>query len=198
MSGFTRRGLAEALADAMWSGCTVEEFESATACDVGDAVDFLVSMGVPVEDSGPGSEVPLSFQELRETNRRRAAEWHGDANPWRTSDWSNAMMGEVGELAEALDDVLQALWLMNKLSARAGHVADTVKKLHRIDTGVVGSVDPGLDALKAKVADEIGDVACYLDLLADHLGIRLDVAIVEKFNKISDREGVPQKLRQIT
>ena len=39
------------------------------------------------------------FERVSAVNRQRSAKWHRDGAPWSLADWSNATLGEVGELA---------------------------------------------------------------------------------------------------
>lgn len=45
------------------------------------------------------------------------------------------------------------------------------------------------------VADEIGDVLCYADCLAQAFGLRLEDCARDKFNAVSERCGSPVRLR---
>lgn len=113
----------------------------------------------------------LTFAGFSQINRQRAARWHGeDSEPWTGADWSNAMMGEGGE------------------------AANVVKKLRRVETGVTGQADPNWDVLVEKLGDEIADTITYLDLLANHYGIDVAEALARKFNFISEREGMPERV----
>ncbi len=95
---------------------------------------------------------------------------------WSVADWSNALAGEVGEICNA------------------------VKKLRRVEDGIANlNVESGRqldtrEAAVAKVAEELADTFIYLDLLAQHLGIDLPDAIVQKFNIVSERYGFPERL----
>lgn len=117
---------------------------------------------------------PLTFAQLRETNTARCARWHsgfplGDTG-WSGADWSNAAAGEMGE------------------------ACNVVKKLRRQETGARGAVDPEYDVLCRKLGDEIADTVIYLDLLATFYGIDLAAAVIRKFDAISEREGMPERL----
>lgn len=116
----------------------------------------------------------LTFAQVTVANTSRAARWHPGFpfdNNWTGADWSNAMCGEAGELA------------------------NVVKKLRRLETGAVpGPSDPGVEELRQMLADEIGDVFAYLDLLATYYGIHLPTAIASKFNRISERQDFPERL----
>jgi len=139
------------------------------------------SLPNPPEPADPGRE-GLSFDELREANVTRCKRWHPhflmgrDAGlsameEWSGADWSNAMCGEAGE------------------------TANVVKKLRRIETGTdQGPDDPSPDRLREMLADEIADTVTYADLLAAHYGIDLGAAIASKFNRVSERQGFPDRL----
>lgn len=114
----------------------------------------------------------LTFVEFRRTNVARCRRWHPGFpdDAWTGADWSNAMCGEAGE------------------------AANVVKKLRRAELGHPGAVDPDRGRLLDQLADEIGDVFAYLDLLAAHYGIDLAAAAARKFNRISEREGFPERM----
>lgn len=112
-------------------------------------------------------------------NNDRVRRWHpGFPNDgWMGSDWSNAMVGEAGE------------------------AANVVKKLRREETGIQqtermqsANDEAHHEMLLDKLADEIGDVYAYLDLLAQYYGINIGEAIIRKFNRISEREGFPDRM----
>lgn len=116
---------------------------------------------------------PLTFEQVREANASRVRRWHPgfpDDADWTGADWSNAMCGEAGELA------------------------NVVKKLRRYECGLKGALDPTEVDLKAMLAHECADVFLYLDLLAQFYGIDLPAAVVEKFNIVSERQGFPERL----
>lgn len=119
---------------------------------------------------------------LRQASATRKERWHGpDTDPWSLADWSNAMQGEAGE---------------------AGNV---VKKIRRAETGTGPQTWDDVAALIGDLEDEIADTAIYLDLL-DHEANRLrrivglpettdlSQAIANKFNRVSEREGFPERV----
>jgi NTP pyrophosphatase (non-canonical NTP hydrolase) len=116
----------------------------------------------------------IYFNSLTAANLSRVQRWHPgfprDA-AWTGADWSNALCGEVGE------------------------AANVVKKLRRYEEGLKGELDPSEPELLAMLAEELADVVTYLDLLAEYYGINLATAIVEKFNKVSERQGFPERLQ---
>jgi NTP pyrophosphatase (non-canonical NTP hydrolase) len=83
---------------------------------------------------------------------------------WTLSDWFTALAGEVGE---------------------AGNV---IKKLNRIRDGVRGC-DLTCEQLRANLADELGDVAIYLDLIAQAAGFDLEEIREAKWRKTSQKIG---------
>lgn len=131
-----------------------------------------------------------AFETLRQANVARARRWHGDfhenqadthdADPlfgvdlmtWTGADWANAAAGEMGE------------------------ACNVVKKLRRADSGLRGANDPTPETLRAMLGDEIADTILYLDLLAAYYGIDLWQAIASKFNRVSEREGFPDRLAE--
>lgn len=129
----------------------------------------------------------LTFAELSRANAERCARWHPgypDDETWTGADWSNAVGGEAGELAEAALAVV----------AYAGKVQNTVKKIRRYETGTNTTVDKPLNDLLADLDAEMADVTCYLDLLATKYGRDLAGAIAAKFNAVSERQGFPERL----
>lgn len=117
------------------------------------------------------TEPQLTFTEMSETNRTRCARWHhAETEKWTLADWSNALCGEAGELA------------------------NVIKKLRRAETGTQGPKDPPVEVLREKAKAEIADVQLYLDLVANALGFNLPECIVPKFNLVSEEQGFPERL----
>jgi len=116
----------------------------------------------------------LTFATVSTTNVARCHRWHPDFDDedpsWTGADWSNAMAGEAGE------------------------VCNVIKKLRRDDLGIRQAAADTRGALLAKLADEIGDVFLYLDLLAQFYGLNIDRCIADTFNRVSQREGFPERL----
>lgn len=126
------------------------------------------------ENNGHAELTASELGVLRMLNVQRAARWHGpDSVPWTGADWSNAMCGEAGEVANA------------------------VKKMRRIETGVASrspNQPADVKAARAMIAKEIGDTVIYLDLLAHHYSIDTYEAVRDAFNGVSEREGFPERL----
>jgi NTP pyrophosphatase (non-canonical NTP hydrolase) len=113
----------------------------------------------------------LTFEEVSRVNRERCKRWHENSEAWTGADWATAMGGEAGE------------------------ALNVVKKMRRLETGLgPGTNDPAEDKLRGMLADELADVFLYLDLLACHYDVDLPTAIVSKFNRVSERQGFPERL----
>ena len=135
-----------------------------------------------------GSYDHLTFGDLRAANVSRAKRWHpgfgsSDAD-WSSADWSNAMQGEVGEVAEVF--VL--------LVAASGKSGNIVKKLRRYECGLHNIGDPAPDELIAMLGSELADTVAYADLLGAHYNLDLGFYIVDKFNRVSEKQGFPERL----
>lgn len=136
----------------------------------------------------------LSFEDLRQANQDRLkAAWPAE-DPWGPWDWTNAMVGEVGEAC------CEGLALLTALSAKAGATANLTKKMHRVwpagqfQTEWNKTEDQRIDELTDRLAAELADVVIYADLLASKLGRSLESCIKDKFNTKSDEIGSTVKL----
>ena len=113
----------------------------------------------------------LNFGILRRINVARCVDVFTSSLSWSTSDWGVAFAGEAGE------------------------VCDAIKKLNRLEGGTNTAKDPqSREEAIRKIGDEIADTIIYADLLAHHLGIDLEEAVIRKFNAVSDRMGSEIKL----
>lgn len=134
----------------------------------------------------------LTFDLLREANiarlplfkngRGEPAHSQPDGSDWPLSQWSNALEGEVGEVAEALEDFV----IFARIQKYVGRAANLIKKIERGDTTLAEH--------RQALANELGDVQTYLDILAFRAGVDLGEATVGKWNEISARVGVPLRL----
>jgi NTP pyrophosphatase (non-canonical NTP hydrolase) len=116
----------------------------------------------------------LNFSALRASNVKRALLWHkGGLGEWTASDWAVAVMGEAGEMCDAI----------KKLNRLRDHLDSNNPRQPR-----------DISAAKAAIAQEIGDTLVYLDLLSAALDLSLEECVVNTFNRISDREGFDIKL----
>jgi NTP pyrophosphatase (non-canonical NTP hydrolase) len=100
-------------------------------------------------------------------NRRRCEAANGfnhKLDAWSLSDWFTALTGEVGE------------------------AANIAKKLNRVRDRIPGNSETP-EQLRAMLADEIADAYTYLDLLAQSQGIDLENAVINKFERVSEKIG---------
>lgn len=126
----------------------------------------------PDRADSPAFLAALTFATVAATNRTRCERWHpGFPNDgWVGSDWSNAMQGEAGE------------------------AGNKVKKLRRIETGMKQAAGGTREQLLDQLATEIGDTFMYLDLLCQYYGLSLAECVVNTFNRVSIREGFPDRI----
>ena len=102
-----------------------------------------------------------------ERNRKRSESPDGfnhRLDSWSLSDWITATTGELGE------------------------AANIVKKLNRVRDGIPGNTEDA-ESLRLKLAEELADVAIYLDLLAQAAGFDLETIREQKFRKSSRKIG---------
>lgn len=113
-----------------------------------------------------------TFRSISETSLRRAERWHpGGLDEWSALEWAGAMAGEAGE------------------------AANVAKKLKRFDQKLRQKKAPSDRAVLVEaLASEIAGTYLYLDLLAQREGIDIRAAIVREFNRVSEREGFPERL----
>jgi NTP pyrophosphatase (non-canonical NTP hydrolase) len=105
-------------------------------------------------------------------NLKRALRWHrGGLDNWTVLEWAGAMAGEAGETCNA------------------------AKRLRRLEQNIRQRKGPtSLAEARSKLATEIGDTYLYLDLLCSRAGINFRQAIIDTFNRVSEREGFPERL----
>lgn len=110
------------------------------------------------------AKLPLTFSALRKANASRAIKWHN---------------GEKAELC----------FRATELAGEVGEICNAVKKLDRLQKGMKG----GKDTME-NLAEELGDGAICLDLLAMDVGIDLGEAVAKKFNATSEKHGFSERL----
>lgn len=114
----------------------------------------------------------LTFYQFSNINRQRCESPQGfnhKLNSWSISDWITAILGELGEAANA------------------------AKKLNRFRDGIPGNKQTPAE-LYRMLYKELGDVFVYLDLLAQSLGFNIADAAVDVFNAKSDEIGYSGKV----
>lgn len=109
----------------------------------------------------------LSFRTLREANKVRLPQFKN-------------RRGEPAHSEPDGSDWKLSAWC-NAVTGELGEAANIIKKIERDDFT--------LDEARNDLADELADVATYLDLLAFRAGIDLGKAVQSKFNRISERVG---------
>lgn len=125
-----------------------------------------------------------TIRELQEIDAERARLWHENAGEWSLADWSNATQGEGGELLEAVLNLL----------AHLGKSGNAIKKIRRQETGTKPQGDPSMDVLIAEVGEELADVILYALLSYEALYLDAEFHINRKFNKVSQKNGFPQRI----
>jgi NTP pyrophosphatase (non-canonical NTP hydrolase) len=123
--------------------------------------------------------MPLTFARFAGQNQIRCQRWHKD-KPWDLNKWFTAITGELGEAA-------------NKL-----------KKLNRLEDGLVGNRDTVSGDKKLllwDIIEEIADFVTYADLAVQEAAkeagdpsMTLEAAIISKFNEVSERNDFPERL----
>jgi NTP pyrophosphatase (non-canonical NTP hydrolase) len=133
----------------------------------------------------------MDFATLQKANKQRCEESFHEIDGWTPWDWSNAMAGEAGELAE------EVLCLALALVSKSGKASNLTKKMARVwpsNRLIAKWDDKSLDQLREELGKELADVAIYADLLATRIGVRLEDCIRDKFNATSDKIGSKVKL----
>lgn len=147
-------------------------------------VDFVLKLRAMARATDPERNTPnldesnalwLTISEVQAINLERANRWHnGDFREWSVLEWSGALCGEAGELA------------------------NVCKKLRRIETGAAGNAwsDRPLDgeALKVQAEKEAADTFLYLCLTSSRVGFNLSRAVQQVFNMKSEEMGFPERL----
>jgi NTP pyrophosphatase (non-canonical NTP hydrolase) len=111
----------------------------------------------------------LTFNTLRKANLKRLPMFK-DAK------------GRTCHSKEDGSDWPPALWLQ-AVVGELGEYANLRKKVERGDMT--------MDEARPLLADELADVVIYLDILAHQLGVDLGKAVMEKWNRTSDKVGAP-------
>lgn len=116
------------------------------------------------------NDLPFHLRDFSETNRNRAAEGFKTYTNVPITYWTTAIAGEVGELC------------------------NMIKKMERVKHGGIdgGSTYTAANITHKDLAEEIGGIFIYLDLLAGLLNIDLSEAIKETFNSKSEKYGFKQ------
>ena len=83
---------------------------------------------------------------------------------------------------------------MTATAGELGEAANVIKKLNRIRDGIPGNADHETpERLLDSLADELADVAIYLDLMAQAAGFDLETIREAKFVKSSEKIGYTER-----
>lgn len=135
----------------------------------------------------------MTVGRLVAANVERCKRWHPgfpDDDEWHAPDWSNAVVGEIGELAEVLEPML----MLTMMTVAGGRLANVCKKIRRVELGFANNGDPDYDELFAMAETETADIVHYATLIAGRLKFDLERALAVKFNIVSERQGFPDRL----
>ena len=119
--------------------------------------------------------VGLGVRHFQLTNANRAMRWHGTIDNWSGLEWAGAMCGEAGE------------------------AANVAKKLRRLELGLEGNQYSERQIqergeLITQLGVECADAFAYLVLLCSRYGVDLEMHAIQKFNKVSEQMGFPERL----
>lgn len=118
-----------------------------------------------------GSLGRLTMAQFQTLNAARVDIWHAEGEPWTLADWTNAMGGECGE------------------------AMNVAKKIRRIQTGTGGNTKgETLPTLVDDLMFELADTVTYAFCVADFLQLSLEPYVVNKFNEVSDKQGIEVKI----
>jgi NTP pyrophosphatase (non-canonical NTP hydrolase) len=81
---------------------------------------------------------------------------------------------------------------MTATCGELGEAANIIKKLNRVRDGIPGNTEDS-DQLRDQLAEELADVAIYLDLLTQAAGFDLETIREAKFAKTSAKIGYTRK-----
>jgi hypothetical protein len=170
------RGALACLASSLEETGNEDRLESEARTRVGNFRHLLEMCRRLVKACDPVQDDSLRFDELNKVNVQRCHRWHPDFtdpdDEWSIADWSNAAVGEAGEMA------------------------NYIKKLRRLDLQPTESCESAeREFLVQRALKELGDTVIYMDLLATKLGFSLSHAVILAFNEVSNREGAPERLR---
>lgn len=117
----------------------------------------------------------LDLQTFRSLNVTRAVEGFKTYHNVPITYWTTAIAGEAGELC------------------------NMIKKLERVKQGGIdgGSSYTAATIDKKMLAEEIGGIFIYLDLIASVLDISLEDAVIDTFNSKSQKYGFSQFISEI-
>ena len=78
-----------------------------------------------------------------------------------------------------------------EFGGEAGELQDAFKKLLRLDRSIGGNTGQDREALLMAIREEVGDVLISMDMMLDEAGISIADCVPMKFNKTSNKVGIP-------
>lgn len=111
-----------------------------------------------------GNLVVPTFSQRNRQRCESPSGFNHKLDSWSLSDWLTATAGELGE------------------------AANIIKKLNRVRDNIPGNSETH-EQLRAALADELADVAIYLDLMTQAAGFDLEAIREAKFAKTSTKIG---------
>ena len=112
------------------------------------------------------------FSHINRTRCESPVGFNHKLSDWSTSDWFLAVMGELGEAANA------------------------AKKLNRVRDGIPGNKETEAE-LRLKLKWELADTYVYLDLACQSLGFYAIDAAVEVFDAKSEQINYPFRISEM-
>lgn len=125
---------------------------------------------------------------MRGCSQRKMGEWAARPFAGMTLDQLRAA-NTLRQKEWDTEGKLDLLFFAVELAGEVGELCNVIKKLHRQIYGVPGSIASLVD-----LAEELADVIIVADLLAAKVGINLNAAVIEKFNRVSQKRGFRTEL----
>lgn len=151
-----------------------------TPCEDCSCIDFR---SIPSEPAGAS----LDLAALRRENVARMRRWHAGSADWSLADWATAMCGEAGEAANIIKKIRRHQTGIGVGPQAYPGVRDPANPTELYNT-------PPIEDLLVALGRELADVQLYIDLLAYEAGIDLAAVTIEKFNRVSEAQGFPERL----
>lgn len=102
------------------------------------------------------------------------------------SKYNTLRTANLARMKEWVQDVpLSLSFKGNELAGEVGEACNVIKKLDREKLGLRGS-----RATVEQLREELADVIICVDLIAMEVGLDMDQAVKDKFNKTSEERGL--------
>lgn len=121
--------------------------------------------------------------------------WNRNKNVYNQADasnvyWTTAMAAELGEIAGIIQKTYRGFNAREELKMLKQWEMDVPRGTDTPDRSELHIM--WKKKMKDKLADEIADLATYLDLFSTANHIDIGEAIKNKFNKVSEEMGAPE------